>query len=38
MRAVPIDDERRQQIGFGVHQPVRVGVEPEGLAEPERSL
>ena len=36
--AVPIDHERRQQIGLAVHEPVRGRVELERVAKPDRPL
>ena len=36
--AVAIDDERRKQIAFAVHEPIRGGVDVEPLAERDRLL
>ena len=36
--AVPIDDERRQEIRFAVDQPIRRRVDRERLAERDRRL
>jgi hypothetical protein len=37
VRAVPIDHERRQQIGLAVHNPVRGGVDRERVAKLNRA-
>ena len=36
--SVPIDDQRRQSVGLGVHQPVGVSIDLERLAVRDRGL
>ena len=36
--AVAIDDERREQIGFTVHEPVGAGIDVQGLPVGNRRL